>query len=491
MGKVNLGDKYSCLSSDLTSATDTIDRKLAVNLVSSYMEGLGIDSVGDGREFLAAVLDIVQAGREVRMPDGSVFHSRRGIPMGEPMAKGILGLFTACCDLVARKATNPVSHYFVAGGDDHLAIGPVHYLRAISSQFTKWGAILSPSKHGFSSLAVTYCEKTLLVANFKNCVSCRDLNSSTEAYLRSAFVDSVKVRLISPSSKANENFDSVNCAIGKGKSLARTLDWLNPDQYSHRWVSMIRNRFIYRMGSLLPRRSAVMYHLMLPERMGGLGLRVSEDLPTIFAKMPLATRVMFLLLREGRDYTRLFRALVSRSSIRGFELDRKHSEWEERLRSILPRLGCLTFRPLVAILREQGIIPDAIDDPRQIARILNRAGWYMEDDFIEEVSRPYQALQAYRTHCDLGHVQTAAFKKQDLCLRYKDIWSKLSELEPDFFTILTINKFALGYVEFLEQLNQRQPDTYWYNIEDLYDKDEFKNLSVALPSMRVDLLRKY
>nr|QED21525.1 hypothetical protein 2 [Moriarty virus] len=115
------------------------------------------------------------------------------------------------------------------GGDDHLAIGPSSYLKEITNCHIRMGSKISDGKHGTSRLAVMYCEKVLDIRNIYKPFSVCRINDSTETYENSPFVDSVKLRLLSPTTKSFDVVADRNVAIGKGLSLGRCLRWLNKD----------------------------------------------------------------------------------------------------------------------------------------------------------------------------------------------------------------------------------------------------------------------
>jgi hypothetical protein len=218
--------------------------------------------------------------------------------MGEPLTKVTLALHNLVCEELAIREylgqpSGPIQvswRTFSVGGDDHIAYGPVGYLRLITKYQLLFGGKISPEKHGISRIAVRYCEKFLDVRNFINGIK-MNLNT-VEDYLLSPFVESIKVRLLAPISKSIEVQNDRNIAIGKALSLSKTLRWLEPF-YPIKWVRMVRDRFFERMKSYLPQRGTKAYYqILLPQNLGGLDLWLKDDLAILGQQLPSFTRTI-------------------------------------------------------------------------------------------------------------------------------------------------------------------------------------------------------
>jgi len=230
--------------------------------------------------------------------------------MGEPLTKGILALYGLVCEQAGLREylnwpsllISPPWRCFAIGGDDHLLLGPKKYCLAVTGRHLKSGSKLSSGKHGCSRLAVKYCERLLLVQpmlTYK--YNYWDFDTFKMSH---PFVDSIKVRLLSPLSTTVMTRDDHNAAIGKGTSLGTTFRYL-PTYLDSKWRKIVRERFFLRMGSFLPRkggRSPRLFNLLiLPPALGGLGLYVDdEEFHYALQNAPLILKHL-LLFREKTD----------------------------------------------------------------------------------------------------------------------------------------------------------------------------------------------
>jgi hypothetical protein len=228
--------------------------------------------------------------------------------MGEPMTKAILTLIALAAEERAIRdylelpyqAIQVTWRAFAVGGDDHIAYGPIGYLSKITENLERWGCKISPLKHTVSAEAVKYCEKILLLKDRDLFIRPNQVNRSAESYDRSIFVDSIKVRLLSPISKSIEVQDDRNIAIGKARSFGRTILWMNPAIFDRKWLLLVRARFCERMRHYLPKEGTRLYsQIMLPQDLGGLGLGFKDELPSLIAQSPEATKQFVVKLLRG------------------------------------------------------------------------------------------------------------------------------------------------------------------------------------------------
>jgi hypothetical protein len=240
---------------------------------------------------------------------------------------------------------------FAVGGDDHIAYGPWPYLKLITGNHHAFGSKISLPKHGYSKVAVKFCEKILLLSHRDLTIPPWKINSSTELYNNSVWVDSIKVRLLSPLTKSMDAEDDRNTAIGKSGSFSRSIAWLNSDFFPSDWCDMTLSRFMYRMYPYLPspigKDQALFWQLKLPSELGGLGLRFKgEKLSHILLRCPLPTRAFVKALVDSqwgsgeapsREIVRAFRRLCTATSARGIAQDTITDEVQKILLAQNPR----------------------------------------------------------------------------------------------------------------------------------------------------------
>jgi hypothetical protein len=279
------GDGISVLSSDLKSATDAIPFSTSRVLLKGFIEALGHS------QWLWLV-DLVDE-RNIFTEDGDMIHLKRGIMMGEPLSKTVLVLLTLCAEEIAYSEELGVSlrregptenlgwRAFHVGGDDHLAIGPKSYLHRITSNQKALGSLISPEKHRISEHLVVYTERVL---HFTGKV----INQPVEEVIRnpnnSIFVDSVKLRLLSPFTKALEAVNDKNVASGKIKGISSGLEYY-PDGSTKK---LVLDRALYKFKDFIlgPHHRTIRAIESLPVTLGGLGLaqdtKYLANLPPIF-----------------------------------------------------------------------------------------------------------------------------------------------------------------------------------------------------------------
>jgi len=412
----------ACLSSDLKEATDNIPHQVALCILDGFQAGLG---------YLSPLYDLavrlVTSPRLIINPDGSCYKTCRGVLMGEPLTKTILTIYNIVCEEIAIREylgydyTKPVQvpwRCFVVAGDDHLAVGPKAYLDGITRVHIRLGSKISPDKHAVSSRYVMYCEKVLEVYNFWNFKDVRGINNSTASYESSPFVDSVKIRLLSPCSKSIEVANDRNIAIGKAKTLGRTLRWLNRDHFSMKWVSMVRDRFFTRMGSLLPERSSGVYwHLLLPEYLGGLGLWVDGDEVDLAYRLPDPSKGLIKdILSESISPEKLglFKGFTSNMSYRGYQLVEDEVNLVKDLlkEMILPSLTAMKWS------EAKKLIPGYQDmSAKDLAIRLNRRKILMLSEIEDHILRAFLFKEILSEE-----VKTAPYNTERLKRRYARLW---------------------------------------------------------------------
>nr|DAZ89878.1 TPA_asm: RNA-dependent RNA polymerase [Matryoshka RNA virus 3] len=269
---------HHVLSSDLKDATNAQSISLTKSILLSFMKGYGLPIT----PYIMTVMDLI-GPREIIFPDGHSCTSRRGIMMGEPMAKPSLTLLNLCIDFCAwrkykifKDRKNLQRRCFHIAGDDHLAAGPKEYLDLLTQYHLRSGSQIEGGVHGTSQIAVRYVERVLYVRNFNG----RKVHDE-QHYEQSMIVDGIKVRVLERGHLTTLLKDNKNVAIGKSNWLATTLKWKPKHKYWPNWhLFMIRDLFIRRMGTFLPnarKRPRSFNGILLPRQLGGYGLAINYD----------------------------------------------------------------------------------------------------------------------------------------------------------------------------------------------------------------------
>jgi hypothetical protein len=378
--------------------------------------------------------------------------------------------------------TGPVTskwRAFAVGGDDHIAYGPVQYLELITSNHFAFGSKISLPKHGFSNVAVKFCEKILMLRGRDLSITPRQINQSSDFYEKSVWVDSIKVRLLSPLSKSMDVEDDRNIAIGKSRSLSRSLEWLNPDFFADAWCDLVLARFSQRMYPYLPKPigkdRSLWFQLKLPPEYGGLGLKFkNERLQDIIMHCPKPTRAYLKQLvskMNGDNITipdtvvRSFKRLCTANSARGIKSE--YDSTEEILLKMKPK----DLQTLRAELDLDSKLPI-----RLVLRRAQAAGYYPMDRAVEQLSRCFIFLDALRGR------KRESYKTVSWRNRYWHLW-KVLDAEPGF----DINNIDLSSSE-LDQIANSNPvevlPVRFYNLYEAVADLAPTNLSSGPTSIR-------
>jgi len=437
---------FSCLSSDLSEATDHIPKEVGITLLSGFIKGAGIRS-----NLVSTCLELLRMPRTFISSEGVSETQTRGVMMGEPLTKSILTILNLVVEEYAMrkflKVNFKISDYdspkwrtYHVGGDDHLAIGPKPYLDLITECHIKCGSKISPGKHGISQTLVKYCEKVLQINQIYKPFNVQTINDSTEAYEACPFVDSVKVRLLSPLTKSFEVSADKNVAIGKGLSLGRTLKWLNRDHFSLKWTRMVRDRFFQRMGSLLPdRTSGVYWQLLAPTWWGGLDLYFPDEIGKLQEKLPeLTLSIMEAVASgdpKGPDEAKLLSKLLTNYSYRGYRLAESDvTSMNNHLKDVIQQLPTTTWWEL-----RKEYDPEGVKSAKDIAGLADQDGWKGEEDILDELMRPVLFKEIL-----LGREKPKSYNTIELKRRYATLWESIYRGPPQPMTEETFRKTLLG-----------------------------------------------
>jgi len=325
---------FKLLSSDLKEATDHIPHPIAEALLQGFVSGCGLTS--DVNDF---VIGICCSPRQIFM-DGKTFFTKRGIMMGEGLAKSVLTLHQVVAEQLAWNRTYPHLSQFVCdkrekpshprayhvGGDDICALGEESYLNNITQSMIDMGAEVSLEKHGIYNVVAKYCERCFLVQPFLE-GKARELCYREETYEEGPWIETLKVRLLSKADPATTRFrqKSKISAPGKAQSLMEALKYIHNEMYWPHWRKvLVRDRFLYRMGrELPPYDSKELLHLGLPVSLGGLGLNLmdDEDINDLLEKADNLTLSYLSEVNQAPNerVIRDFRDLVSNQTLRKLE----------------------------------------------------------------------------------------------------------------------------------------------------------------------------
>jgi hypothetical protein len=338
-------------------------------------------------EYAEIVLGLI-GPRVIHLPIQDKFIlTTKGVMMGEAIAKPALTLLNlAIEELSFLEFTNSLDRLYTTdpspyrdwrcchiGGDDHLAIGPIGYLKAITRNHEMAGSMISPGKHGYGRIAVKYTEKVL------------DLRQIRSRKLESIIIDSVKVRLLERGQSTQLAKDNKNVAIGKSEQLAKTLQWLPDRLYPPGKVQSIRNLFIQRMGPLLPRehlnpRAFAAIHL--PTLLGGYGLG-GRNVKKYLMAAPLPHRCLISKMILGVDVTeelKILSKLNRNITVRGAKniLDFE-TDYTIQINGLAKRYGAINWKEF------KSKFPS--DNNRVSIAAGFRAGWMSVTDFVKQITR--------------------------------------------------------------------------------------------------------
>nr|UYL95388.1 MAG: RNA-dependent RNA polymerase [Qingyang Narna tick virus 1] len=423
---------FWALSSDLKEATDHIPKVVARALLEGFL--LGTNAKSNLKE---VCLSIIMMDRHFESKT-SLFsvQQTRGVMMGEPLTKVILTVLNLAVEEAAMRKLlrvplsegtflSPWWRSYHVGGDDHLAIGPKPYLHLITHYHLRCGSKISMGKHGLSQRVVRYCEKVLMISNLlKRPFNVKDLGGPPEVLEASPFIDSIKVRLLSPTGKTFDVISERNVAIGKGMTLGRTLQWLNPNFFDEKLCLLIRDRFIQRMGSLLPDRSSgVLWQTFLPPFWGGLGLlfpKIESDLRRVYERVPELTKsIMEAYLETGDVYATGVLSLqkfLSNSFYRGFSLrEPEEAAMRRHLEEIVRKQApSRTWREIKAEFD-----PEDCKSAKETSHAALSDGWWSEGEVVSNLLRPLLFKEILT-----GLGKAAPYNTIPLKTRYARLWEE-------------------------------------------------------------------
>nr|CAK8177716.1 RNA-dependent RNA polymerase [Narnavirus sp.] len=354
------GERF-ILTSDLTTATDYCPHGYSRALLRGFTKGLGLDS-----PFTRLWIELLVSPRHYTAPiERYVDHSTlRGVLMGDPGTKLVLSLFNKAAEMEAMlRYTNrtkgrlscrqlvrhldvhgvPNSRYrlFAFAGDDHIAIGPPEYLRAITRAHISNGMKVSESSNFISDRLGFYCEEIIFIGN-RDVWKCWGNKTPLfkQPYADNPHVDALKLRLFSLCSKEHEGKNETNPAIGMSQTLRGMIAWFAEGWEAIRVLSTLR--FAQKMRRLLPTNIIIRG---LNRQLGGCGAPAfgySADLLNAhWERIPILHRKAIHLVRNGEPtkvhpLRRVLSSVTSMTSLRGIASD----SIEEQVRQVLSSELC-------------------------------------------------------------------------------------------------------------------------------------------------------
>ncbi|APG77156.1 RNA-dependent RNA polymerase [Beihai narna-like virus 21] len=342
------------LTSDLTQASEYLEHCYLRPLLRGFVEGAEIDS-----PYMQLCIELLTYPRVLEGPKDYVFdldRTCRGSLMGDPGTKSALMLMMLASEEEAYlRYTGEISgktfeqmlgrpdrpspwRCFASAGDDHIAIGPIRYLRLIKSVLGWNGAVVSQEKAFISKTTSFFTEELVLRTPEVKFYDERPLwERDYSSHLK---VEALKVRLFSPCSKVTEVRTETNPAFGKTRDLVQKLAWLDESWKDLQTVAV--SRFYQRMNRFIDFRSPYIY---LPKWLGGLNFVPRPDEAESFSLIDLAETIPDAIrqafgacLRNAGNF-RLENILKSYSSGTSFRGLNSKTLVEEQLRAIFEMVG--------------------------------------------------------------------------------------------------------------------------------------------------------
>jgi len=420
------------LSSDLKDATNRQEFQYSRTLISGFMTGYGIKS----NQYTDLVLSMIRS-RLVEFPDRPSVITSRSVMMGEAIAKPSLTLNNLVNEELSyrrylgeslikdwSKIPQMPWRKVHIGGDDHLLHGPKTYLKYMTANLIRSGAMISIEKHGISRKAVKYTEKFINVRNIRKKVPLNK-GDPNDAII----VDSIKVRLLERGLSTLLAKDNKNVAVGKAGQFCRTTEWLPPSLYPHGSVEAYRELFIKRMGTLLPSRHVnprAFAQVFLPLEIGGYGLGRWGEVIKYLKDSPLPIRRLIGKIFLGADVGQelsLLRRINTNPSRRGVRSD-KISDFRELLIGQLNDYPSMVNAIGFKELRER--FPG--DDPRDTLRLASGQGWLSFEDYADFITRGI----VFRELLTENQGRKDSFNSRPMVRTMSHIWDELMDLTEGF-----------------------------------------------------------
>jgi len=342
------------------------------------------------------------------------------------------------------------------GGDDVLGIGPITYLEYITDTLKKMGASLSIQKHNIFNKVAKYCEKLI---DIQFLTGYNNIGKVYKDYMHSPWVESLKIRLLSPTSKTTEIVNERNIAIGKGLSLIKELRYLPEDLFPKSWKLMILDRYFQRMKSLIPYKTNTFWHLFLPEKFGGMNFISVVDSEVVFNRLSDCSK-WFLTNFEKipKLKRRAISSLLRNNSFRGYVIPSERESVSDWLEATAIRQEENPPRFSELVIQRQRLSWLLMDHPEVPANVavsrLKDLGWQSLNDLTDHLCRGIIFRDIF-----LGIAKPHVYNTEKLSKRFKKLW-ELFESDP-----ANLN-YKLSLDEF-RRIIKAKPDDFFYKVSEL------------------------
>jgi len=265
-----------------------------------------------------------------------------------------------------------------------------------------------------SQVLVVYTERVLLFKGRSLNIPVRELGTRVR---ESPFIDSVKVRLLSPFSKALESVNDKNVAIGKIRGISSSLRYFEDRSIK----KLVYDRLLYKFRDFIkgPHHRTIRAIESLPYEVGGLGMaydtRYLANLPPIFNR---ALRTLKKGGAPGFWAQSALGRIFSNSESRGIDTHAFIKRWVETLVkyhvmtrftrsaagwfSEIDPTDQLSYREKFAILKRRNIVslkelPNYIEKSFVIRRLLEQkevSTGFRTDSMAKRVARCWNSLES-------------------------------------------------------------------------------------------------
>jgi hypothetical protein len=415
---------FAWLHSDFTSATDAVPHVVSRIVLETLFDEFGLI---DRHSFLLRTL----GPREIHIGKEK-FLSQRGILMGEPFSKIVLITTVLAAEEIVfsehfnlslerqyTKSQLLTWRAFHVGGDDHKVYGPITYLKRLTEFNRSIGYLISENsgKHIMTRHAGLYTEKMFFYHGKDPTIPVSQINYKID---ESIFVDSIKLRLLSPFSKPIDARGDRNIAIGKAKQLTRTIRWLDPKGPLGTIARNAVTRFTIRFANYIPRphRKTLTSIMRLPVSLGGLGLvfnptEVSyKNLPKIW-KDALYTLYANSNSRESLEVHKILQSVWSNT-----ETSMSPETLKERDR-IIESESTVTFKEITEEFFKDKKLPGGYLDKVQA---LEKEGFLPLERYLMYFDRPHRFRNFLRGK------PRKQFNTSKYITRCSNAWKKLQSL---------------------------------------------------------------
>jgi hypothetical protein len=336
------------------------------------------------------------------------------------------------------------------GGDDHLVLGPKGLLDLVTENHIAYGSIISVDKHRLSQHAVFYTERILYFKNTKINIPYVNI---VDNLAKCIFVDSIKLRLLSPSTK-NADARDKNISIGKGLTLMNNLKFIT-NGVANDFKKAIRDRFLYRFRDWIPSSNHRTLSALcrLPRNLGGLGLIFEDEILELLDRIPSIFNWALRTVTEGGTYglkVRMLLASINSNLERGVEnkyVQDIIGQWIDYPSTVEAK----TYKEVMAILlNNYPEDEDLKDKGRKLFSAFKRYGYYSYTELGEILSKPFIFTEL------LSAGPTKEYNTIPMNIRYSNVWKKLESFKLEFNNNLSSEKLSVTEYKSAEYFSRNE-----------------------------------